>query len=77
MCKCLEKIQDKFVEKYKDGFKGKKIRSAIFANGYNFETGESDYFIPLIVEAVGQKKQIEVPVLIKHCPICGEQMHLI
>ena len=72
MCECMSKIPKMFKEKYAGGLKGKKIHSAGFPCGLNFSTGKTIYNLNLVVEAVGQKKVIEVPVVMKFCPFCGE-----
>jgi len=74
MCECLTDIPRKFKEKYADGWKGKQIHSANFPCGLNFSTGKTIYNLNLIVEAVGQKKVIEVPVIMKYCPFCGDSL---
>ena len=73
-CKCMTDIPRRFKEKYADGWKGKKIGSADFPCGLNFDTGKTNYYLNLIVEAAGQKKVIEVPVIMKFCPFCGEAL---
>ena len=73
MCECMERIPGQFVAKYKDGFKGRKVESAAFPSGFML-SGKQTYFLPLVVTAVGQKKKIEVPVLMKFCPLCGERL---
>jgi hypothetical protein len=73
MCNCMIEIPKKFMEKYSDGFRGKKVRSAEFDSGFIFQTGKTVYNVILKVEVHGQKKLLEVPVAMNYCPICGEK----
>ena len=84
MCNCMIEMPKKFMEKYSDGFRGKKVKSAEFDSGFIFQTGKTDsgfifqtgktvYNVILKVEVHGQKKLLEVPVAMNYCPLCGEK----
>lgn len=69
----MTRVPEQFVEKYKNGFKGKKVEAAEFPSGF-MVSGKRTYFLSLMVTTVGRKKTIEVPVLMKFCPLCGERL---
>lgn len=72
MCDCLQDFKKRFLEKYSK-WEGRDVKGVSLPQGINFSTGQAFYYLPIYVD-VGQKKDKQTSLIIKHCPLCGALM---
>lgn len=75
MCDCINTIEKKVFEKYKDEkFNNKTVNSANFMDIGFFASGRSKTFSRIGLDLNGQKKKWEINMIHSFCPFCGEKV---